>query len=375
MQIIQKYLKKRGITGPWEIDPPPEKTYQQAVVIPAYAELKMLPQTLQSLDKNNPILLKDTLVIIIVNHGKTSNAEIKENNQSTLQMLYHQKNRFTLGVVNAASQGLELAAKQSGVGVARKIGMDLVLPYLSDPKSLIFCTDADTVVSKDYIEKVKTYFDTTKAKAAVVGFRHLESNDKMQEESIHQYEKYLLSTAEKMRAAGSPYGYVAMGSTMVCTVEAYCAVGGMPRKKATEDFYFLQELSKYDSVHTIDENLVYPSSRSIPRVYLGTGFRMKQAQNGFNINTLYYSDTAFHLLSNWLDLGSNAWEMELSLIKTKASAIHLNLIDFLQQEGIEDIWINLQMNAPSKIHFSKQFHRWFDGLKTIRFLKHFSEKL
>ena len=78
MQIIQKYLKKRGITGPWEIDPPPEKTYQQAVVIPAYAELKMLPQTLQSLDKNNPILLKDTLVIIIVNHGKTSNAEIKK---------------------------------------------------------------------------------------------------------------------------------------------------------------------------------------------------------------------------------------------------------------------------------------------------------
>ena len=137
MKITQVYLKKRGITGPWEIDPPPEKTYQQAVVIPAYAELKMLPQTLQSLDNNNPTLLKDTLVIIIVNHGKTSHAEIKENNQSTLQMLYHQKNRFTLGVVNAASQGLELAAKQSGVGVARKIGMDLVLPYLSDPKSLI----------------------------------------------------------------------------------------------------------------------------------------------------------------------------------------------------------------------------------------------
>ena len=29
--------------------------------------------------------------------------------------------------------------------------------------------------------------------------------------------------------------------------------------------------------------------------------------------------------------------------------------------------------ATSKYHFSKQFHRWFDGLKTIRLLKHFTE--
>ena len=40
---------------------------------------------------------------------------------------------------------------------------------------------------------------------------------------------------------------------------------------------------------------------------------------------------------------------------------------------LKDIWKNLQKNATSKLHFSKQFHRWFDGLKTIRLLKYFSE--
>ena len=206
-----------------------------------------------------------------------------------------------------------------------------------------------------------------------MGFRHLESNNKKQEKAIRQYETFLYTTAEKMQAAGSPYSYVAMGSTMVSTVEAYCAVGGMPRKKATEDFYFLQELTKYCGVHTIPDILVHPSPRQISRVYLGTGFRMQQIQKGFDIKSLYYSDEAFLQLSNWINLGSNAWEIDLYLLNKRISAINPCLADFLQQMGIEDIWTNIQSNAPSKSHFTKQFHRWFDGLKTIRLLKYFTE--
>ena len=372
MQIIQTYLKKRGITGSWEIVPPPQKKFNHAVVIPAFGEAELLPHTLASLNENDTLILENTLVVVVVNNAVNSPESILKNNQTSLKMLKSIQYNFTLGVVDAASSGFELSDKQAGVGLARKIGMDLALPHLSSTKSLIFCTDADTVVSKDYIEKIIKYFDTTRAQAAVVGFRHLESNNEKQEQAIRQYETFLRTTAEKMQKAGSPYGYVAMGSTMVCTTGAYCSIGGMSRKKVTEDFYFLQELSKYDNVHTIAEVLVYPSSRPIPRIYLGTGFRMKQVQDGFDMNTLYYSDKAFYLLSNWIDIGSNAWKLELSLLNKKTSAINPNLTDFLQQEGIEDIWSNLQNNASSEYHFSKQFHRWFDGLKTIRLLKHFT---
>ena len=50
-----------------ESTPKPEKKFHQAVVIPSYGELEMLPQTLHSLNLNNITRLKDTLVIIIIN--------------------------------------------------------------------------------------------------------------------------------------------------------------------------------------------------------------------------------------------------------------------------------------------------------------------
>ena len=373
MHIVKAYLKKRGITCPWKIDPIPQKKFHQTIVIPAYGEAEFLPHTLTSLDTNDTSILKDTLVVVVVNNAENSPNSILKNNQTTLKILKSAQYNFTLGVVDAASPIFKLSTKHTGVGLARKIGIDLALSHLSSIQSLIFCTDADTIVSKNYIEKVIKYFDKTRAQAAVVGFRHLESNNKKQEKAIRQYETFLYTTAEKMQAAGSPYSYVAMGSTMVSTVEAYCAVGGMPRKKATEDFYFLQELTKYCGVHTIPDILVHPSPRQISRVYLGTGFRMQQIQKGFDIKSLYYSDEAFLQLSNWINLGSNAWEIDLYLLNKRISAINPCLADFLQQMGIEDIWTNIQSNAPSKSHFTKQFHRWFDGLKTIRLLKYFTE--
>ena len=369
---IPSYLKKRGVTGPWEIAPKPNRNFDQAVIIPAFGESEYLPTTLLSINENNPSLLKNTLVVVVINNAEDSPAEICRDNQYCFKLLNSSEYRFSLGIVDAYSKGLALSHKHAGVGLARKIGIDLILPHLATPLSLIFCTDADIIVDKRYLEKVLEYFHTNNAKAAMVGFRHLESTDSKLEKAIRQYEKYLLTTAQNMRDARSPYGYVAMGSTMVCTTEAYCAVGGMPRKKATEDFYFLQKLTKYCGVETIPEILVFPSSRPISRVYLGTGFRMQQMQKGFDVQKLYYSDTAFSILEQWLKLGSTARKVELSIILQEAKNIDPKLEVFLQNEGIEKIWDKLQINAPSKSHFTKQFHRWFDGLKTIRLLKYFT---
>jgi len=372
MNTIQSYLKKRGITGPWKIAPKPNRKFDQAVIIPAYGESEYLPKTLASINENNPTLLKNTLVVVVINNAENSQEVICMDNQHCLEILSSSDYQYSLGIVDAFSNGLALPQKHAGVGLARKIGMDLVLPHLASPQRLIFCTDADTQLSPQYLSKVTQYFKSHEASSAVVGFRHLESPDSDLEKAIHQYESYLLTTAQSMRDAGSPYGYVAMGSTMVCTAKAYCAVGGMPRKKATEDFYFLQELTKYCGVETIPEILVFPSPRPISRVYLGTGFRMQQMQNGFDITKLYYSDDAFLYLSKWLELGSTAWNVELFKLSKKINRINLKLREYLQMEGLEKVWGKLQLNAPSDTLFSKQFHRWFDGLKTIRLLKRFT---
>jgi len=367
------YLNKRGISGPWKIEPPINRTFNQAIVIPAYSELKFLSQTLESINKNKPEILKQTLVAVVINNANNSPQSIKENNQLTIQKIKENNYQFTHAIIDATSSGFELPFKHAGVGLARKIGMDLVLPHLISSKNLIFCTDADTKVSPNYLSKVTQYFDAHNTSAAVIGFKHLQSEDSSINNAIRKYETFLKTTAEKMKNAGSPYGYISMGSTMVCTAGAYCAVGGMSRKKATEDFYFLQELTKYCGVHNIPEILVYPSPRPISRVYLGTGYRMEQIQQGFDITNLYYSHDAYRYLSKWLQFGGSAWDSSLNNLLNDIKSIHPDLIAFLKIEGIETIWSKIQNNAPSELHFKEQFHRWFDGLKTIRLLKHFSE--
>ena len=107
-------------------------------------------------------------------------------------------------------------------------------------------------------------------------------------------------------------------------------------------------------------------------MHLGTGYQLEQMKNGFNIRSLYYSDDAYRYLSKWLQLGSNAWNKSLNDLLIDLISIHPHIIDFLKIEGIETIWSKIQDNAPSELHFKEQFHRWFDGLKTIRFLKRFS---
>jgi len=55
-----------------------------------------------------------------------------------------------------------------------------------------------------------------------------------------------------LQQAGSPYAYHTIGSAFACRAEAYIAAGGMNRRHAAEDFYFLQQLAKCMQDENID---------------------------------------------------------------------------------------------------------------------------
>ena len=55
-----------------------------------------------------------------------------------------------------------------------------------------------------------------------------------------------------------------MGSTIICKVKAYIAVGGA-RKSAKN---FMQSLAKFSEINFLNKNLVYPSPRLETRVHL-----------------------------------------------------------------------------------------------------------
>ena len=98
---------------------------------------------------------------------------------------------------------------------------------------------------------------------------------------------------------------------------------------------------------------------------------MKQSSEGFNINQLYFSEIAFKNLKELLKIIKKSYGLSLSELLIKTDNIP-ELNNFLNREGINKIWESLIKNVDEK-KFISQFHRWFDGLKTIKFLKYYSK--
>ena len=155
---LENYLKKRAVSSPWKLSETPEKKFKFSIVIPAYNELDSLFTALNSINKNNQDLLISTVVVVVINNSEKSPNTFKNNNLLTIKQLEKSKFDFNLKFVDASSKGLELPEKYAGVGLARKIGIDLILPHMISKKSLILCTDADVTVSPNYLLIVSNYF-------------------------------------------------------------------------------------------------------------------------------------------------------------------------------------------------------------------------
>ena len=367
---IDSYLRKRGVNGPWRLSPIPNHKFQSIVIIPAYAELEYINQTLDSLSKCEVDSFNDIMVVVVVNNEVDATAQIIENNKQTLSNLKNRRDPFFLALIDVASKEKRIPKKHAGVGMARKIGMDIALEFAT-PESLLFCLDADSLVNPAYFRKIHSHFKLNDSVAAVVGFSHIKNENPNLEMAIRQYELFLRDTAIKLKEAGSPFGYVAMGSTIICSAGAYISIGGMSKRKATEDFYFLQELAKFRGVTELKSILVYPSSRESERVYLGTGFRMSQATNGKNLGELAYPNEAFDILKKWLRIASFGYKEDINNIMINVQKLNIVLYDYLLEENIIEIWNPLWESTPTEVHFQKQFHRWFDALKTHRLLNRF----
>ena len=363
---LKKYLDKKAEKNWQLLIDPPQKKYNSFIIVPAKAESKNIPQLLDSISNQNKNYLKKCLIIIVINSSSNDSKDVINDNNETIKYLSENVFNFDLSYVNA-----KLPLKNAGVGLSRKIGADLALKY-SNESSLICYTDADVIISIDYLEIIVDYYKKHSCGCAVLGFKHQKNDDPIIEKSINIYERFLLKTAKDLKNSGSPYGYTSLGSCMTCTVSGYIAVGGMNRMKATEDFYFLQELTKhFEEMDIIEKILVYPSSRLSSRVYLGTGYRMKQVYEGFDINGLYFSSNSFKNLKEMLNIIKKSYKLDISDLLIKTEQVP-NLNNFLKNQGIERIWQALSKNIDEN-KFISQFHRWFDGLKTIKFLKYYSK--
>ncbi|OGU04574.1 MAG: hypothetical protein A2075_10485 [Geobacteraceae bacterium GWC2_58_44] len=368
---LASYLAGRGITSPWRLEGEPGHGFDGCVVIPALGESERLFGTLASLAANPARLLARFLVVVVVNHREDAPETEKRDNAETLARLKLLETPLRLAFVDAASDGVELGAKTGGVGLARRIGMDLALPRL-EGNGIMVCLDADTLVEPDYLQAITSHFKNCGAGGAVIPFCHQQGATPAEERAILLYELFLRHYVLGLTQAGSPYGFHCVGSAMACTARAYLKMGGMNSRRAGEDFYFLQQLQRTAGIAQISGTTVRPSARSSHRVPFGTGKSISRILAEGEESQTFYRIECFRILGQWLSLVEREAALSAQELLAAGAALHPQLAAYLSQAGFERVWERLRENSKGPDGLRSAFHGWFDALKTVRLVHHLS---
>lgn len=383
---VKRYLSKYSLEG-WKLEYAAMDEIHLAIVIPAIEEYNNIRRLLSSLSENYTKYFRHTLIVFVINNTAKASEEVYLDNGLSLELLRNIvsvrnsedpivdkviHSGLKLAFVDASSKGLELPEKDGGVGLARKIGMDLALTAFSynAKKNFIACLDADCTVEKNYITSLYEAFSKSNLQAAYVNFRHTIPHGTPDESTlaIVCYEIFLRYYILGLKAAGSPYGFHTIGSTMACSYESYIKIEGMNKRKAAEDFYFMEKLSKNTEIHKIDSTTVYPSGRGSWRVPFGTGQRVNRFMTHSHDEYRLYSPESFYVLKDWLSVFNSPEVYDAGYYLDKAGEIHPSMKSFLEGQNFSRDWKKILDNSRSEVQIMRQKKLWFDGFRTLKLI-------
>lgn len=255
-----------------------------------------------------------------------------------------------------------LAAAHAGVGLARKLGLDLGLERLAATASgsgVLVWLDADCRVSPDYLTAISEFFGRCgDAVAATVYFEHrCDDNDEFLRDAIATYELHLRCYRQGLLAAGSRYGHHTVGSTIAVRSTVYAQEGGMNRRAAGEDFYFLNKMRKRGTIGDINDAVVYPAARVSSRVPFGTGAAMSSWTTD---PVAGYAPAVYTGLAEFLQ------QLEQAVLAQRSTAAAYS--DFLQAMRFEQWRQKTLANVATVPALRRQLHRWMDGFRTLKFV-------
>lgn len=377
---VLAYLQKRSMhrAWPWITGNLRAEGLTQAVVIPVLAESANLFLTLGDLAASPADMLARTLVLCVVNNRRPDLAGREDcaDNEYTLELLpdfaaAHPGLR--LAWIDAATEGRELGPKD-GVGLARKLGLDWALGLLRESdlttNGTLISLDADTRVPANYLSAIHAFFRQGPHWAAVVDYAHPIEGPDDEVRAILAYEIFLRYQELAWGYAGSPYAFPAIGSTMICTSEAYAASGGMNRRQAGEDFYFLQQLAKTGGVERIRETTVIPSGRASHRVPFGTGRKVGHFVVDEDDAYHTYPAITWKVLRAWLQAVEENLDAHGEMLMAQACAIEPELSAWLATQDFSASWERVRQHCKDSGQRRSQFHQWFDAFRTLKLAHH-----
>lgn len=354
------------------------------VVIPCLNESEIL-RTLESVWSCDPV---DSFceVIVAVNDSENSSPEVKSFNQETYKnLLVWKKGNDRPNLVLHPIYAESVNARHAGAGMARKIGMDEAIRRfnaVNRPNGVIISLDADCLVSPNYLRKIESVFSEDKSCfAATINFKHRieEMEDTKQKLGIKLYEDYLHYYKQASEFAGFPNSIYTIGSAFAVRADAYVKQGGMNRRQAGEDFYFLQKLTKLGIITEINDAFVYPSARVSDRVPFGTGAAITKWMNDSENLALTYNFAAFLDLKELVERVDSLFRISPENFIEFISSLPIPVQEYLQSLDFAEKLAEINQNSSSLISFRKRFFQFFDAFIILRFLnrthqKHYSRQ-
>ncbi len=363
------YFEKNALF-PALIGSAPETDLDLCVTIPCFDE----PDVLRTLNALAACTMptKPAEVIVVINNAENAAENIKKRNAETLALaqawaIKNNRKGLRFHILHFPN----LPAKQAGVGLARKIAMDEAARRLK-PKGIIVCLDADSQVQPNYFQAIEQFFEQHPGCPAVsIHYEHpLEGEEFSPEiyEAIARYELHLRYYVHALRQAGLPTATQTVGSAMAVRADAYLAQGGMNRRQAGEDFYFLHKFTPLDGFGELTGTTVIPSPRTSHRVPFGTGKAVGDMLGGQEFLT--YSPLIFRDLKFFLEKTEQWYNSGGDQNNTLFAALPPAVLSFLEKENFLEKIREIRAHTASPEAFRKRFFRWFDAFRAMKYVHH-----
>jgi hypothetical protein len=257
--------------------------------------------------------------------------------------------------------------------------MDEALRRLADvgraEDGLLVCYDADCRCSANYFTGIESHFAAQPdAPGCSIHFEHpLDAGEwaalgfgdttpgQPVFEGIAAYELHLRYHVRAQKFIGFPYGFHTIGSAMAVRAWAYVKQGGMNRRQAGEDFYFLQKISWLGQITELTDVTVHPSPRLSDRVPFGTGKAIGDYVANGALTT--YPLQAYRDAQWLLGQMGALWETG-----NPSSDAPEAMARFLGEEFVGSVVPEIRANSGDFGAFRKRFFRWFNAFRLMKFL-------
>ncbi|TFH33755.1 MAG: hypothetical protein E4G95_09265 [Bacteroidia bacterium] len=262
-----------------------------------------------------------------------------------------------------------------GAGLARKILMDEALRrfnIIDNPGGIIVSLDADCTVSSNYLTAIKDHFSAQPGiNGASIRFEHVIPGSKDHpalRNAIISYELHMRYYYQALSYSGYPQVFHTIGSALAARASAYASVGGMNRRQAGEDFYFIQKMIPLGGFIAINSAVVYPSARISDRVPFGTGPAVRAIIENPDQQLLTYNPQAFIDLQRLVKRVPDFFDIGESQQGSIGDGLPAGIYDFL----IANDWLKkvdeIRSNTACRDSFIKRFYNWLNMFQLVKYL-------